>query len=54
MLRNIENLLENEDAENYFNPVRKSNFWSNNYIEYESNGGRNKTLNNILIKLNHI
>ena len=22
------------------------NFWSNNYIEYESNGDRNKTLSN--------
>ena len=25
-------------------PVRVSNFWSNNYIEYESNGERSKTL----------
>ena len=25
-------------------PVRVYNFWSNNYIEYESNGDRNKTL----------
>ena len=25
-------------------PVRVSNFWSKNYIEYESNGDRNKTL----------
>ena len=24
--------------------VRVNNFWSNNYIEYESNGDRNKTL----------
>ena len=25
-------------------PVRVSNFWSKNYIEYESNGDRDKTL----------
>ena len=25
-------------------PLRVSNFWSNNYIEYESKGDRNKTL----------
>ena len=24
--------------------VRVSNFWSNNYIEYQSTGDRNKTL----------
>ena len=28
----------------YYKPVRVSSFWSNNYIEYESNGDRNKTL----------
>ena len=28
---------------NYNKPVRVSNFWSNNYIEYKSNGDRNKT-----------
>ena len=30
--------------ENYHKPVRVSNFSSNNYIEYESNGKRNKIL----------
>ena len=30
--------------ENYYKPVRVSNFSSNNYIEYESNGKRNKIL----------
>ena len=25
-------------------PVRVGNFWSNDYIEYENNGNRNKTL----------
>ena len=40
----ITNLFENEEEENYYKPVSVSNFWSNNYIEYESNGDRNKTL----------
>ena len=43
ILRDIKNLFEHEE-ENYYKPVRVSNFWSNNYIEYESNGDRNKTL----------
>ena len=30
--------------ENYHKPVRVSNFWSNNYIEQESNGDKNKRL----------
>ena len=29
---------------NYYKPVRVSNFCSNNYIEYETNGDINKTL----------
>ena len=37
------NLFEHEE-ENYYKPVRVSNFQSNNYIEYESNGDINKTL----------
>ena len=44
MLRNIKNVSEHEEEENYYKPVRVSNFWSNNYIEYKSNGDRNKTL----------
>ena len=44
ILRDIKNLLEYEEEENYYQPVRVSNFWSNSYIEYESNGDRNKTL----------
>ena len=43
ILRYIKNLFEHEE-ENYYKPVRVSSFWSNNYIEYESNGDRNKTL----------
>ena len=26
------------------NPKRVSNFWNNKYIEYESNGGKNRNL----------
>ena len=33
--------LENED---YYKPIRVSNFYSNNYIKLESNGNRNKNL----------
>ena len=32
------------EEENYYKPVSVNNFWSNNYIEYESNGDTNKTL----------
>ena len=42
IFRNIRNLFENKEI--YYKPVRVSNFWSNNYIEYERNGDRNKTL----------
>ena len=45
ILRDINNLFEHEkEEENYYKPVRLSNFLSNNYIEHESNGDRNKTL----------
>ena len=45
ILRDIKNLFEHEEEEkNYSKPVRVSNFWSNNYIQYESNGDKNKTL----------
>ena len=33
-----------EEEKNYYKPVAVSSFWRNNYIEYESNGARNKTL----------
>ena len=33
--------LENED---FHTPIRVGNFYSNNYIEYESNGDRDKNL----------
>ena len=27
-----------EEEEDHYKPKRVSNFWNNNYIEYESNG----------------
>ena len=42
--RHIKNLFEEEEEKGYYKPVRENNLWSNNYIEYESNGDRNKTL----------
>ena len=42
-LRNIKNLFEYEkEEENYYKPVRVNNFWRNNYIEYISNGDKNR------------
>ena len=52
MIRDIRNLFEHEE-ENYYKPVRVRNFWSNNYIEFESNGDRNKILS-VLEHLNKI
>ena len=42
--RNIRNIVENEEEENYYKPVKVSNFWSNNYLEKERYGDINKTL----------
>ena len=44
ILRDIKNIFEHEEEENYYNPVKVSNFWSNIYIEYGSNSDGNKTL----------
>ena len=44
ILKDMKNLLEHEEEENYYNPVRVNNFWINNYTESESNSDRNKTL----------
>ena len=35
ILRDIINLFEHK-KEDYYKPVRANNFWSNNYIEYNS------------------
>ena len=42
--RNIRNIVENEEEENYYKPVKVSNFWSNNYLEKKRCGDINKTL----------
>ena len=44
IIKDIRTLVEQEDDDDHFNPKRGSNFWNNNYIEYESNGDRNKNL----------
>ena len=43
IIRDMRNLFEHEKGD-YYKPVRVDNFCSNNYIEYESNGYRNKML----------
>ena len=41
IIKDIRNLFQHEEKENYYKPVRVANFWSSNYIEYENNGDRN-------------
>ena len=41
--RDIRTLFEQQE-EDYYKPKRVSNFWSNNYIEYESNCDKNRNL----------
>ena len=43
IIRDIRTLFE-EKEENYYTLKRVGNFWNNNYIEFESNGDRNKNL----------
>ena len=42
IIRDIRTLLEQE--EDYYKLKRVTNFWNNNYIEYESNGDKNRNL----------
>ena len=52
ILADIKNLFEHDKEEaNYYKPVTVSNFWSNNYIEYGSNGDRNKTLSSCYVRI---
>ena len=47
--------IEKKEAKwknDYYEPKSVSNFWNNNYIEYEDNSDKNKDLMNILIILN--
>ena len=43
VLRDIISLYES-DKEDYYKPIRIGNAFSSNYIEYESNGDKDKTL----------
>ena len=43
IIRDVRNLFEYEE-ENCYKPLRVGYFWSNNYIKYESNSDKNKTL----------
>ena len=52
-LKDIKNLFDHEEEENYQKPVRVISFWSNNDIEYKSNSD-NYRLKNILIELDYI
>ena len=38
-----ERIIE-EQEEDYYEPKRVSNVWNNNWIEYESNGDKNRNL----------
>ena len=42
IIRDIKSLFEKE--EDYDKTIREGNAWNNNYIEYESNGNKNKIL----------
>ena len=43
IIRYIKTIFK-QQKEYYYKPVRIGNFWKNNYIEYESSGGKNKNL----------
>ena len=42
LIRDIMTLFEQQ--EDYYKPERVNNIWNNNYIEYESNGNKNRNL----------
>ena len=55
VLRDMKTLFDSAE-EDYYKPIRTDNVFSSNYIEYESTGGKDKTLplKSVLIKLDHI
>ena len=53
LIRDTGNIFEHKEK-NKYKPVRESNFWSNNYIEYESNGDRKKKTLSVKRYLNKI
>ena len=44
IIRDIRTDFEQQQEEVYYEPIRVSNFWNNNYIEYKSNGGKTRNL----------
>ena len=44
IVRDIRTRFEQEKEEGYYESKIVSNFWNNNYIEYESNGDKNRNL----------
>ena len=44
IIRDIRTLFEQEEEEDNYEPKRVSNLWNNNYIEYKSNGNKNRNL----------
>ena len=44
VIRCIRKLFQQQQEEHYYKPERVSNFWNNNYIEFESNGDRNRNV----------
>ena len=42
----MDTILFKLETEDYYKPIRVSNFYSKNYIKHESNGNRNKNLSN--------
>ena len=43
IIRDIKTLFE-QQQQDYYKPKRVSKFWKNNYIEYKSNGDKNRNL----------
>ena len=44
-----------EEEDNYYKPIKVGNFWKNDYIEFEINSDKSKSLSvkNTLSKLNY-
>ena len=55
ILKYIKNLFEHEEEENYYEPVRVSNFWSNNLLNTTVTVTeiKHNQFENILMKLDH-
>ena len=51
IIKDIRRLFEQENDDDYFKLKIVRNFWNNNYIEYESNSDRNKSLDEYLNKI---